>query len=326
MENWETLEPDLFKLVPSSNYTAGRGGNSIEGVILHHNAGNLTHDQVYNAFISNGTSAHYNVRNSSICQFVYDSNTAYHAGNWSTNQRTIGIEHCNDDTTEWTISNETLENGAHLVAAICRKFGLGTPEYGTNVRFHSDIKATACPGAIAGSQKSEYFERSKYWYEQMTGSGGEGSAVVCVWQCSANLTDAQLWRFEQVGEDIKIVNKTGTVLDVKGGTDAGDDFAGRDVQAYRDNATDAQRWQLVESEIDGAYHVCAKLGDYAYCLDVDGGTVAAREYVHLHTVQGELVNKWAQSWYVVPYWADSAWNVLVNTKSLYVLDSNPQNQ
>lgn len=66
----------------SDNFTQGRGGYALKYVTLHHNAGvRMSHQGVYGAFVSNGTSAHYNVdADGSVCQYVHDSDTAYHAG------------------------------------------------------------------------------------------------------------------------------------------------------------------------------------------------------------------------------------------------------
>ena len=41
MRNWESLEPDEYKLL-SRHYTKGRAGHRIDKVILHHNAANLS--------------------------------------------------------------------------------------------------------------------------------------------------------------------------------------------------------------------------------------------------------------------------------------------
>lgn len=170
--DYVTLTCDEEKLVPSSCYGSGRSSETIDRIILHHNAGKLSHTSVYNTFVNNGTSAHYNVDASGgVCRFVSDSDTAYHAGNITINRKSIGIEHSNTSSSSpWTIPDETLEAGAHLVAALCLYYSLGTPVYGSNVFFHSDVKATACPGEIAGDQMNEYFERATYWYEQMSGT------------------------------------------------------------------------------------------------------------------------------------------------------------
>lgn len=177
--NFNTLTPDSTKLI--SNYSSGRGSKSIDRIILHHNAGKLSHTGVYNAFKSNGTSAHYNVDSSgTICQYVKLANTAWHCGNFAMNQRSIGIEHCNtSNKSPWSIPDKTLDAGAHLVAALCKKYGLGEPSYGKNVFFHSDVVSTSCPGSIAGSQKSEYFSTARDYYAEMTGSSASSGDI---WQ------------------------------------------------------------------------------------------------------------------------------------------------
>ncbi len=642
MKDWYTLEPDEYKLVPSSNYTSGRGGNSINKVVVHHNAGRLTNQGVYNAFISNGTSAHYNVDSSgTICQYVYDSNTAWHAGNWNANQTSIGIEHCNTQSSSpWTIPDATLEEGAHLTAAVCYKFGLGRPTWKQNVFPHNyykstsclptgitelltptgwrvlddievgdmvaavrfddlhmtftpvrsmvephkrgcwksrDFEATAdhrmitrtqsgdriviswadvcgctnqtttqsryipnaatstdapglpltdseleliiavqadghysrdsrrggalesvrfhlkkerkierliellddtgyrytvnikkdgstdiiiekalytlceqyldnkkltwrlfdmdahqrelfldrvqdwdgcranqsyassvksnldivqaiaatsgvgtkldekgkrvyfkrpertvansgskrtydrivscvtvdqgfilirqhgrttvtgnCPGEIGGSQNAKYMERAQYWYDVMTGAISTSTStstatkvevvkVECAIQAAANLTDSQLWKLNSQGDDYYTIEcKRGGVLDMIGGTDAGPAENYRDVWTHTANDTPAQKWKMIDSpEIDGAYMFANSI-DENYVIDAVGGPVAERGYVQMHKIQSEKVNQWAQSWYLIPYWNDSSYYVLVNAKSLYVLDANPQ--
>lgn len=46
MKNWNTLEADENRIL-AKHYTAGRGGRSINKVIIHHNAGNLTIPGIY---------------------------------------------------------------------------------------------------------------------------------------------------------------------------------------------------------------------------------------------------------------------------------------
>ncbi|MDD7505539.1 MAG: N-acetylmuramoyl-L-alanine amidase, partial [Actinomycetaceae bacterium] len=107
--------------------------------------------------------------NGRIGQLVWDRDTAWHAGNWEANCTSIGIEHANNHVgNPWTISDATLENGAHLVAALCRYYKLGRPQWGKNVFGHKHFAATSCPGEIAGSQNSKYMTRAQYWYDHMT--------------------------------------------------------------------------------------------------------------------------------------------------------------
>ena len=172
MKNWETVDADEVRIL-SKHFSQGRGGHKVEFIGIHHNAGNLSIQQTYNVWQNRPASAHYQVDiNGRIGQLVWDRDTAWALGNFNMNQRSINIEHANNTGAAggWTISEATLENGAHLVAALCKAFNLGRPVWGQNVRPHSQISPTACPGAIGGAQRDAYMARAQYWYDQMTGS------------------------------------------------------------------------------------------------------------------------------------------------------------
>lgn len=171
MKNWNELQADE-NLLMNKHYTPGRSGKSITKIVLHHNAGNLTIKDCWNTWQTREASAYYQVDAAGrIGQLVWDKDTAWHAGNWEANTTSIGIEHANNHTGyPWTISEATLENGAHLVAALCRYYKLGRPEWGKNVFGHKNFAATSCPGEIAGSQNSKYMARAQYWYDQMSGT------------------------------------------------------------------------------------------------------------------------------------------------------------
>lgn len=168
MKNWDTLEADI-NLILDKNYTGGRDGRKIDKVILHHNGGNLTGQGCYNVWQTREASAHYQVdSNGVVSQHVWDSDTAWHAGNWDANTTSIGIEHADVSTNPWKISDACLDNGAHLTAAVCKYYGLGRPTYGKNIFFHKDFSATECPASIAGSQRDAYLTRAQEWYDKMT--------------------------------------------------------------------------------------------------------------------------------------------------------------
>lgn len=170
MRNWDTLDADK-NLILDKHYTPGRDGARINKIILHHNAGNLTGEQVYNVWQNRQASAHYQVdRNGTISQHVWDSDTAWHAGSWGANTSSIGIEHANSIGIDGPLTTETLENGAHLTAAICKYYGLGRPTWGVNVFGHRQFSPTACPGHIMGDQNSTYMARAQAWYDTMTGN------------------------------------------------------------------------------------------------------------------------------------------------------------
>lgn len=170
MKNWNTLEADI-DLIMNTHYTPGRNGRRIDKVIIHHNAGNLTIRGCYDVWQSRPASAHYQVQtDGTIGQLVWDRDTAWHAGNFAANTTSIGIEHADVSSNPWAVSEACLDNGAHLVAAVCKFYGLGRPAWGKNVFGHKDFIPTACPASLAGSQHTAYMARAQSWYDQMTGN------------------------------------------------------------------------------------------------------------------------------------------------------------
>ena len=127
------------------NYTAGRGGNTIKKIVVHHMVGTIEGaDKTFQDTVRQ-TSAHYGVaRDGRIWQWVAESSTAWHAGNFTVNQQSIGIEHedlAHDDFTE-----TLYKTSAELIADICKRHNL--PISATTVIPHRSVIATACPGAL----------------------------------------------------------------------------------------------------------------------------------------------------------------------------------
>lgn len=167
MKNWENVEADE-NLILNKHFTPGRAG-TINKIVLHHNAGNLTIRGCYNVWQTREASAHYQVQSDGrIGQLVWDKDTAWHAGDFNANATSIGIEHADCQTRPWMISAACLENGAHLVAALCKYYKLGRPTWMKNVFPHSHFSATECPASIAGSQNAAYMKRAQEWYDAMT--------------------------------------------------------------------------------------------------------------------------------------------------------------
>ena len=165
MKNWEKLEADENMII-NKHFSKGRKGASIKYIVLHHNAGNLSIADCARVWQTREASAHYQVQSDGrIGQLVWDANTAWHAGNWDANIHSIGIEHADDNSNPWHISDATLDNGAHLTAMICKAYGLGRPEWGRNVFPHSHFSSTACPASIAGSQLGDYMARAQAYYD-----------------------------------------------------------------------------------------------------------------------------------------------------------------
>ena len=167
------LKADVNKIL-NKHFTSGRGGKKIDKIVVHYNAGNLTVEGCYSVWQIREASAHYQVEESGrIGQLVWDKDTAWHASNFNQNQRSIGIEHAN--YSNGTISSKCLDAGAHLVAALCKYYGLGRPQWLVNVFPHKYFAATSCPGQIYGSQKAAYIQRAQQWYDSMTDSASAPS-------------------------------------------------------------------------------------------------------------------------------------------------------
>lgn len=166
--NFETCEADV-NLILNKHFTEGRSGATIDKIIVHYNAGNLTCEGCYSVWQDRAASAHYQVEsNGRVGQLVWDRDTAWHAGDWDANITSLGIEHAN--MADGTITETCLDTGAHLVAALCKYYGLGRPQWLVNVFPHKYFSATSCPGQIYGSQKDAYIARAQYWFDVMTGA------------------------------------------------------------------------------------------------------------------------------------------------------------
>lgn len=174
MKNWATLEADRVRLM-GKHYTTGRGGQKIQHVTIHHMAMVGGIDECVRVWEDRPASAHYCIGpDGEIGQAVWDRDTAWSNANQLSNQRSITIEHSNSAgaAQDWPISEATLEEGAHLVAAICVYYRLGRPVSGKNVRFHNVESGgiTSCPYHLrpGGKYHDRYMCRAQHWYDEMT--------------------------------------------------------------------------------------------------------------------------------------------------------------
>ncbi|RLP11851.1 N-acetylmuramoyl-L-alanine amidase [Corynebacterium diphtheriae] len=183
MKNWETLEPDKYNLL-TKNFSPGRGGESIKFITLHHMAMVGGVDECVRVWSQRPASTHYCIGpTGEIGQAVNDWDTAWANANLLSNQRSIAIEHSNSAgaSQDWPIGEKTLEEGAHLVAALCRYYGLGRPESGKNIRFHCTESggATSCPYHLRPGHKyhDSYMSRAQWWYDNPAGGHTQNTMV-----------------------------------------------------------------------------------------------------------------------------------------------------
>ena len=169
--DYQNLKADVERFL-SRHYSPGRDGNNIDKVVIHHNAGCLSVDDIYNVWQSREASAHYQVtEDGTVGQLVHDWDTAWHAGSWAANSSSIGVEHanCGGPNEGWPISDETVIAGARLVAALCWGYNLGRPEWCVNVFPHQYFSSTACPGQLATTHRDRYMAEAQRFYDELTG-------------------------------------------------------------------------------------------------------------------------------------------------------------
>ncbi len=131
---------------PSPFYTRNRNGKRINKIVIHH-AATTNFDGIGRTFKTARVSAHYGVgRNQNVDQYVADVHTAWHAGNRSANESSIGIENVNSTGgPNWLVANETFDTLVELVRDIASRHGLGKLVVGKNLYPHSSFNNTACP-------------------------------------------------------------------------------------------------------------------------------------------------------------------------------------
>jgi len=122
----------------SPNKTIGRAGKTISTIVLHSTYGSYWGSV---AWLKNPTakvSSHYIIsREGEIRKLVSEANTAWHAGNLSVNQESIGIETADDKSKD--ITQKAKDALIWLVADIKKRYTI------QSIKFHREIVSTACP-------------------------------------------------------------------------------------------------------------------------------------------------------------------------------------
>jgi len=132
--------------VPASNHAVGRGGNSVELIVDHWTV--VMYEGAIRRFKDPASilSAHYVIgADGRIAQLVSEDDTAYHAGVFSVNQRSIGIEH--EAGPAMPPTEALYAASARLHADIANRHGLALA-VGTTMLPHHAIVPTECPGTL----------------------------------------------------------------------------------------------------------------------------------------------------------------------------------
>ncbi len=142
----------------STNYTIGRE-KKIDRIVVHYTAGNgdtAEGNGNYFAKPNREASCHYFVDDDSVVQSVQDKDTAWHAGNWAMNSRSIGVEMCSrkDECGQYYITAKTINNAQFQIKQIMKKYGIPI----SGVIRHYDVTGKKCPAPLVEQSEWEKFK------------------------------------------------------------------------------------------------------------------------------------------------------------------------
>jgi len=158
-----TTKPAVIsQLLPVQSATgvqsANRGLQDIKHIVIHttwmspiggDTSGGTAQSNINYWKNGHGVSAHYVIDDTGIYQAVADKNIAYHAGNWSYNQDSIGIEICATANTKGTISATEFSKCADLVRWLCQTYNIPIV-HPTNTDYNAKDLYSSVPAGIIG--------------------------------------------------------------------------------------------------------------------------------------------------------------------------------
>lgn len=128
--------------VADGNFDSSR--KPITKIVIHTTVGTKEGAIARFGKVGSNVSAHYLVTwEGKLIAFLEEYNVAYHCGNYSVNQESIGIEH--EDKGNYTAvrPDALYETSAKLVADICRFYSI--PCDRQHILKHNEVVATGCP-------------------------------------------------------------------------------------------------------------------------------------------------------------------------------------
>ncbi|MBS2013746.1 MAG: N-acetylmuramoyl-L-alanine amidase [Deltaproteobacteria bacterium] len=178
--------------------TVGRGGAKVEVIVVHDTEGGWDASV---ATLQNdpGKSVQYIIgTDGKVGQFVTEDTTAYHAGNFYFNQRSVGIEHVGYATKPFTEAEYAAS--AKLVDYLAKKYGV--PKDRAHVIGHDQIpngtkiaqSSAPCSASPKSCQSNTSYGGASHhtdpgiweWATYMTRFGGSAKCndVTAIWNCS----------------------------------------------------------------------------------------------------------------------------------------------
>jgi hypothetical protein len=143
----------VWKPAYGGNYTnANRGAAAIDNIVIHIAQGSYSGTISWFQDPRANVSAHYVVsRKGKIAQCVRNEDIAWHAGNWTYNKKSIGIEHAGYARHRWT--DRMYHSSARLSAYLCRRFNIPVDHH---ILGHGSVPgvATRCPGRRFNRQRT----------------------------------------------------------------------------------------------------------------------------------------------------------------------------
>ena len=196
-------EVSEFVQCDSRNYTNGRGGHAVDHIVVHYTGTDASahNNLVYFSRNSAKASAHYFIdRDGTLYQSVPEEDTAWHAGKFAMNQRSVGIESVSagEDFTD-----EQIATLAAMTQALMAKYGIPAE----NVVRHYDVTGKECPAPYIDPDKwralheritegstdarSQWVQKDgRWWYRHADGSYTTGD-----WE----LVDGKWYLFDSEG-------------------------------------------------------------------------------------------------------------------------------
>ncbi len=156
----------------SNNYTTANRPNShpVDWIIVHVTQGSwssaLNWFQNPNSYVS----AHFTIRSSdgAIGQSLSERNIGYHAGNWTYNKRSVGIEHEGYVSNPAWFTDAMYRSSARLTAYLCDRYNIPINRY--NIFGHNEV-----PGATH-TDPGGYWDWPRYMDLVRSYSDGGGSS------------------------------------------------------------------------------------------------------------------------------------------------------
>ncbi len=140
-----TTLPVIEKTVADGNWDSTR--SPIDRVIIHTMVGTAVGADARFNNPTQVVSAHYGVLLSgTIWHWVDEDNTAYHAGDYAVNHRSIGIEHEDNGDYNGVRPDVLYTASAKLVRDICLFYNI--PIDRVHILKHSEVHATGCPDTL----------------------------------------------------------------------------------------------------------------------------------------------------------------------------------